>query len=103
MDHDLCKLNLIFPVAAEDQILDFLLDSQPTLPGFTSLRVEGHGAEFENASPREMVRGRIERRLVFMILDRARLHSLVAELRERIAVPHLVYWVEPVESFGLFR
>jgi Protein of unknown function (DUF3240) len=103
MDHDLCKLNLVFPVTAEDQILEFLLDSRPALTGFTSLRVEGHGAGFEDASPREMVRGRIERRLVFIVLGRARLVSLLAELREQIAVPNLAYWVEPVEQFGQFK
>lgn len=103
MDQDLCKLTLVFPVAAEDQILDFLLDSRPALPGFTSLRAEGHGAGFEGASAREKVRGRIERRLLFMVLSRARLRSLLIEFQERIAVPNLAFWVEPVESFGSFK
>lgn len=103
MDHEFCKLTVVFPVAAEDQILDFLLDSRPQLPGFTSLRAEGHGAGFERASTREQVRGRIERRLLFIVLSRRRLQSLLVELQEKIAVPNLAYWVEPVESFGLFR
>jgi hypothetical protein len=103
MDHNLCKLTLVYPVGAEDQILEFLLDSQPPLPGFTSLRVEGHGENFDEASTREKVRGRIERRMLFVVLERARLQSLLAELHERIAVPHLAYWTEPVETFGLFK
>lgn len=103
MDHQLCKLTLVYPVTADDQILDFLLDSRPPLPGFTSLRAEGHGSGFESASTREKVRGRVERRLLFMILGRGRLQSLLTELREQIAIPNLAYWVEPVESFGLFK
>jgi hypothetical protein len=103
MDHNLCKLTLVYPVAAEDQILEFLLDSRPPLPGFTSLRVEGHGESFDDASTREKVRGRIERRMLFVVLARARLQILLAELHERIAAPHVAYWVEPVERFGLFK
>ncbi|WP_296713184.1 DUF3240 family protein [Rhodoblastus sp.] len=103
MDSELCKLTLVYPEAADDLILDFLLASHPPLSGFTSLRAEGHGAGFEGATTREMVRGRVERRLLFVVLSRARLQNLLAELHERISVPNLAYWVEPVESFGLFK
>jgi hypothetical protein len=61
MDRDLRRLTLVYPVGAEDRILDFLLESTPSLPGFTSWRAEGHGASFDGSSTREKVRGRIER------------------------------------------
>ena len=31
MSQSLCKLTLVFPVAAEDQVLDFLLDFTATI------------------------------------------------------------------------
>ena len=103
MDHDLCKLTLVFPFAAEDKILDFLLDSEPPLPGFTSLRAEGHGASFEGVSAREKVRGRVERRMAVLVLARERMERLLSDLREHCPVPDLTYWVESVERFGQFR
>jgi hypothetical protein len=103
MDRDLRRLTLVYPVAAEDRIIDFLLDLTPSLPGFTSWRAEGHGASFEESSTREQVRGRIERKMLVMVLDRARLADLLAELRTGCAIPDLAYWVERVESFGRFK
>jgi hypothetical protein len=103
MDRDLCKLTLVYPVAAEDRVVDFLLDLAPPLPGFTSWRVEGHGASFEETSTREQVRGCIDRNMLVMVLERARLPGLLAELRAGCAIPRLAYWVEGVERFGAFR
>ncbi|MCW2285131.1 hypothetical protein M2323_002949 [Rhodoblastus acidophilus] len=102
MDRDLCKLTLVYPVAAEDRIIDVLLDAEPSLPGFVSWRAEGHGGGFDKCSAREKVRGRIERGMLVMVLARARLDSLLADLRENCAIPHLAYWVEPVERFGAY-
>ena len=103
MDRDLCKLTLVYPVTAEDRVVDFLLDAAPSLPGFTSWRAEGHGASFDASSTREKVRGRIERNMLVMVIDRARLADLLAEVRAGCAIPDLAYWVERVESFGLFK
>jgi hypothetical protein len=100
VDQDLCKLTLIYPLTAEDQILDFFLESRPELQGFTSFHAEGHGIGFERTSAREQVRGRIERGMLIVVLARGRLKALLEELRERIAIPNLTFWVEPVEQFG---
>jgi hypothetical protein len=102
MDRDLCKLTLVYPVAAEDRIIDFLLDEEPSLPGFVSWRAEGHGGGFDGCSAREMVRGRIERGMLVIVLDRARLETLLADLRQNCSIPQLAYWVEPVERFGTY-
>jgi hypothetical protein len=103
MDRDLCRLTLVYPVAAEDRVVDFLLDLEPPVPGFTSWRAEGHGASFEGKSPREKVRGCIERNMLVMVIERARLADLLAEVRAGCAIPDLAYWVERVESFGRFK
>jgi hypothetical protein len=103
MDRDLCKLTLVYPIAAEDRVIDFLLDAEPPLPGFVSWPAEGHGGGFEDSSAREKVRGRIERNMLVMVIDRARLESLLADLRSGCAIPRLVYWVERVERFGRYK
>jgi hypothetical protein len=101
MTQELCKLTLVYPSTAEDQVVDLLLESQE-LRGFTTLRAEGHGAEFDKVSSREQVRGRIERGMLFVVLSRERLKNLLGVLRKRAAIPNLAFWVEPVEQFGHF-
>lgn len=103
MDRDLCKLTLVYPLAAEDRVLDFLLDAAPPLSGFTSWRAEGHGASFDETSTNEKVRGRIERNMLVIVIDRARLADLLTELRAGCPIPNLAYWVERVERFGHFN
>jgi hypothetical protein len=103
MDRDLRRLTLVYPVGADDRIIDFLLDSTPSLPGFTSWRCEGHGASFDESSTREKVRGRIERNMLVMVIERARLAELLADLHAGCAIPDLAYWAERVERFGRFK
>jgi hypothetical protein len=100
MDQSPCKLTLIYPPAAEDHIVELLLNADPPLPGFTTWRAEGHGHDFGKASVRERVRGRVARGVLALILPRSRLSSVLEDIRSRAAVPNLAYWIEPVEAFG---
>ena len=102
MTQDLCKLTLVCPTPAEDRLLEFLLDARRGLQGFTSLHGDGHGMNFEAASVRERVRGRIERSMLVIVLERAQVRNLIDDLRAHAAIPDLAYWVEPVEEFGRF-
>ena len=52
------------------------------------------------ATVAERVRGRVRRNVMVLMLPRSRLPSLLETVRLKAGVPHLVYWVEPVESFG---
>ena len=103
MDHDLCKLTLVFPSLRKTRLSTSSSIRSLPLPGFTSLRAEGHGASFEGVSTREKVRGRVERRMAVLVLARERMESLLTDLRAHCPVPDLTYWVESVERFGQFR
>lgn len=100
MDQSACKLTLLYPPAAEDRIVELLLNADPPLSGFTTWRAEGHGHDFGNASVQERVRGRVARGVLVLILPRSRLSSLLEDIRSRVGIPDLIYWVEPIEAFG---
>jgi hypothetical protein len=93
-------LTLVYPPAAEDCIVELMLNTQPPLTGFTTWRAEGHGHDFANASARERVRGRVMRGVLSVIVARARLAALLEDIRTKAAIANLAYWVEPVEAFG---
>jgi len=99
MDTKICKLTLIYPAIAEDQIIEVLLEQEPPLPGFTSWAVDGHGHDFTNASMAERVRGRVKNSMLVAVMPRTRLLPLLDIIREEIQVPGLTYWVEPVDGF----
>lgn len=100
MDQSLCKLTLVYPTTAEDAVVELLLASEPPLPGFTSWKADGHGMGFDNASPGEKVRGRVRRCVLTLIATRARTRALLEEIATKLAIPRLLYWLEPVLEVG---
>lgn len=94
------RLTIAFPPAIEARIVELLLEQEPPLPGFTILRGEGHGADFSRASIREQVRGRVDRRLLMLILPQARAGTLLDALRGAVPNPQIAWWLEPVLAFG---
>jgi hypothetical protein len=99
MDEPICKLTLVYPLAAEDQILDIVLGNERIVKGFTTWRAEGHGEAFDAASTHERVRGRIDRGILVTVVARSALSDLL-EIMRATAVPRLAFWVEPVDQFG---
>ncbi|NCT66046.1 MAG: DUF3240 domain-containing protein [Rhodanobacteraceae bacterium] len=97
---ELRRLNLIFPPTLEDAVVAALLDRTPALPGFTTLRAEGHGSDFARASVREQVRGHVARRVLWMVLPREEVETVLAELRQRLPSREITWWTEIVEGFG---
>lgn len=100
MEQSICKLTLVYPASAEDQIVEALLENEPPLPGFTSFQADGHGLDFESASASERVRGRVRRGVTMMVLPRKRLDEVLSRIAAQVPVAHLMHWVEPVESCG---
>lgn len=100
MEKHICKLTLVYPPAMQDSLIDFLLAQDPPLPGFTTFNADGHGVDFADASVNERVRGRVQRGLMLLILPRPYIAPLLEKIRTEIGVPHLVYWIEPVEEFA---
>jgi hypothetical protein len=99
----LLRLNLVFSAALEDVVTTALIEHKPALPGFTLLRAEGHSGDFAHASPEERVRGRVERRIVWMILPRDGIDAPIAYLRSHVRSNEVVWWTESVETFGRLR
>lgn len=93
------RLNLIIPPSLEDAVTDALI-ADPTLPGFTLLRAEGHSRDFLHASVREQVRGRVDRRVLWVVIERRRLDDVLAALRQRITSHEVHWWAEPVIAEG---
>ena len=93
------RLNLVFPPNLEDAVTTALM-ADPTLPGYTMLHAEGHSSDFAHASIREQVRGRVDRRVLWVVIERARLDSVLAALRERIASKDVRWWAELVVAQG---
>ena len=77
-----------------------MLGLDPPVAGFTTFAAEGQGMSFDTASVGERVRGRVKRSVIVAVLPRAMAERLVEIVRERIAVPHTAYWIEPVLVCG---
>lgn len=97
---ELCRLNMVFGPAHEDDVAAALIGHEPDLPGFTIIRAEGHSHDFAHASLRERVRGRIDRRVLWMVLPRAQVAAVLASVREHVSADAVVWWTEPVLEFG---
>lgn len=100
MDQSLCKLTLIYPIPAEEQILDLVLSNDGIVKGFTTWHAEGHGEAFDATSANEKVRGRVDRGVLVTILARSTVSKLLEKVSKAIKSPRLAFWVEPVERFG---
>lgn len=96
---DFVRLNLIFPPGLEDTVTDALV-SDPAMPGFTLFHAEGHTSDFARASVAEQVRGRVERRVLWVMIERERLDELLATLRREVASTDVRWWTEAVCSHG---
>lgn len=93
------RLNLIFPPALENAVTDALI-ADSALPGFTLLHAEGHSSDFAHASAGEKVRGRVDRRVLWIVIERERLDEVLAALRRRVASTDVRWWAEPVIARG---
>jgi len=77
-----------------------MLSLDPPIPGFTTWDVEGHGFGFAGATVRERVRGRIKKNLITAVIERADAERLLQIVAQKAPVPHLTFWIEPIERFG---
>lgn len=94
-----CCLHLLCPLAVEERALDLLL-SLGESGVFTSAPANAHGFAHGRLSPAEQVSGRSEASLVHLLLPRAQLDALLAELQRGLARSGVRYWVTDVQSQG---
>jgi hypothetical protein len=94
------RLTLSCPQPLTEQVMEFLLEHEILIGGFTSLAAQGHGRDFDGASLRERVRGCVQSTLLTAILPSENVTPLLQEMRSQFRAPHLFYWTEPVLEFG---
>jgi hypothetical protein len=100
MDRPLCKLTLVYPPEAADNLVELVLALKPAVGGFTTFAAEGHGFDFSKASIRERVRGRVERCVLVAVMPRSSAAQLLELICQKLPVPHMAYWLEPVLEVG---
>ncbi len=100
MTPTLKRLTIIAPNELEDTLVDTLLDMRPTLPGFTTSLVAGHGGSFEQAQVHECVRGRINRLQLWMVLPAEDVQRVINGLEKRLRGSRILWWIEPVDGMG---
>jgi hypothetical protein len=92
-------LNLAFPEALEDEIID-LCHASPGIPEFTIVTAAGfgHGAALKSAA--ETVLGRARRRLLVAIAPATAIRELVDRLHSILPAPDVAFWTLPVGQYG---
>lgn len=95
----LIRLTLIFPPSLESALCEALITA-PQPPGFTLLHAEGHSSDFPHASTAEQVRGHIDRRVIWAVMDADALQPLIQLLRQRVPSHEVIWWSEPVLDLG---
>lgn len=93
------RLTLVFPPAIEEALSEAMITA-PQSPGFTLLHAQGHGSDFLHASSAEQVRGSIDRRIIWAVIEAETLQPLIASIRERVRSHDVVWWSEPVLERG---
>jgi len=99
----LIALNLAFPAAIEEDMIDFCHDQVALMSGFTLSTAAGFGDGARLHSAAEVVRGRAERRLLTSVVAADNLEPLLDALRLVLPSPEIVYWTTPVTSFGRLK
>ena len=97
--NDIVRFNLVFPPRLETAVTEALV-AEAGLPGFTLLQAEGHSSDFSTASAAEQVHGRVQRRVLWMLLPRAQVDTVLAALRGQVDAREVRWWIEPVLAMG---
>ncbi|MEZ5900779.1 MAG: DUF3240 family protein [Hyphomicrobiaceae bacterium] len=100
MDQPICKLTLVYPPDIGDSVVELMTDQHPPIAGFTTFCAQGHGFGFANATSSEKVRGRVERNVLVAVVKRDTADTLLEQIRTRLPVAHIAYWIEPVIACG---
>ena len=96
----LCKLTLVYPPASEESLLAVLDAIDPPLPGYTTWKGAGHGADFRGSNASERVRGRADRCCLVAVFEEARAADVMQTIKEEAPIPHMMFWIEPVSAAG---
>lgn len=90
----LLRLSVLFPPGLERPITE-AISADASMPGFTLLHAEGHSSDFSRASSAEQVRGRIQRRVLWMVMEADRLDDVLQLLRTHVDCRDVRWWIDP--------
>ncbi len=96
---DWIRMMLSFPPHLETPITQ-ALSADPRMPGFTLLKAEGHTSDFGGASNAEQVRGRMDRRLLWLVLPAEMKDDVLELMRSHVDSRDLRWWTEAVLEMG---
>ena len=95
----LLRLSVLFPPGLEEPITE-AISADASMTGFTLLHAEGHSSDFSRASSAEQVRGRIQRRVLWMVVEADRVEDVLQLLRTHVDSHDVRWWTEPVLAMG---
>ncbi len=93
-------LTLVMPLEIEDALIETLLEYPDLAPGFTTVKVEGHGQRVTFTDTAEHVRGRAAYSRVQLVVPQDAAESLLAILRQHFATGRVFYWMIPTLASG---
>ncbi len=93
------RVTLVFPPHLETVITESLT-ADPRMPGYTLLHGEGHTSDFGKASPAERVRGRVGRRVLWMLVPAGMKDEVIDLLRTHVDAHDVRWWTEAVLETG---
>lgn len=93
------RLSLVFPAHLETVITE-ALTADARMPGFTLLRAEGHTSDFGRASVIEKVRGRVDRRVLWMLMPAENKEAVIELLSQHCDSRDVRWWTEAVLESG---
>jgi len=94
-----CLLYLIVAPSVADAVAEWLLE-HPSVTGFSSSPIAGHGSSEQAMTLAEQVAGRQRRVMFFTHLGSTDADALLDRLRQDFAGADIHYWTTPVEHFG---
>ncbi|HEX4928323.1 MAG TPA: DUF3240 family protein [Burkholderiales bacterium] len=95
-----CLLTLVFPPSLEETVIGQLLEHPKWGSRFICFRADGHGQAMPLSGSAELVRGRTPRLIVQLIVARAEVQALLADMRRSVASPEVAYWMVELADSG---
>lgn len=94
------RLNLLFAAHHVRTVTALLTEHHPSLPSFSLLKAEGYGDDLAPAAPVDRPDENTERRILSLVLPEHEAADVIVCLCIHAGSMPVVWWTEPVESFG---
>jgi hypothetical protein len=92
-------LTIVASPALEETLADWML-ARDDIPGFTSIRVDGHNTDTLQMSLTEQVRGRRHQVMYQAHLDTAHVEAILDDLHSDFSGARIHYWLTPIIRSG---